>query len=84
MFLPIVESLKNTWNCEITLAVNGEKKNLSMQALRERIQAGMEIEQDSGEACACLNPVDAEDDHGPTFEGPPVANWLVDSRKPSD
>ena len=28
LFLPIVESLKNTWDCEITLAVNGEKKNL--------------------------------------------------------
>jgi len=67
----------------LTETVNGEKKNLSMQALRERIQAGMEIEQDSGEACACLNPVDIDDDHDPTVEGTPVANWLVNSGKPS-
>ena len=61
----------------LTETVNGEKRNLSMQALRERIQAGLETEQDSGEACACLNPVDVDDDQSAVDEEGPISNWLV-------
>jgi hypothetical protein len=51
----------------LTETVNGEKMNLSMQSLRERIQSGGVIDEEDGEACSCLNPTDESEDH----ENPP-------------
>jgi|GEM_PF-972493 len=51
----------------LTETVNGEKMNLSMQSLRERIQSGGVIDEGGGEACSCLNPTDESEDH----ENPP-------------
>jgi hypothetical protein len=51
----------------LTETVNGEKMNLSMQSLRERIQSGGVIDEGDGEACSCLNPTDESEDH----ENPP-------------
>lgn len=47
----------------LTETVNGEKMNLSMESLRERIQSGGVIDEGDGEACSCLNPIDESEDH---------------------
>ena len=36
---------------------NGEKVNLTMQMLRQKIEGGEEFKFDPGEACSCVNPV---------------------------
>lgn len=61
----------------LTETVDGEKLNLSMQALRERIEAGMRIDEGDGEACACLNPINEADDHGTSLEGTPILEWAM-------
>ena len=61
----------------LTETVDGEKLNLSMRALRERIEAGMRIDDDDGEACACLNPINEADDHGPSLEGASILEWAM-------
>jgi hypothetical protein len=61
----------------LTETVDGKKLNLSMQALRERIEAGMRIDEGDGEACACLNPINEADDHGTSLEGTPILEWAM-------
>jgi hypothetical protein len=66
----------------LTETVNGQKMNLSMQALRERIESGGEIEEDDGEACSCLNPIDESDDHDHPVQGISTQPWLLDKNRP--
>jgi hypothetical protein len=61
----------------LTETVDGKKLNLSMQALRERIEAGMRIDEGDGEACACLNPINEADDHATSLEGTPILEWAM-------
>jgi hypothetical protein len=67
----------------LTETVNGQKMNLSMQALRERIESGGEIEEGEGEACSCLNPIDESDDHEPLLQGISTQARLVAKNRPT-
>lgn len=67
----------------LTETVNGQKMNLSMQALRERIESGGEIEEGEGEACSCLNPIDESEDHELPTQKIPTQAWLVAKNRPT-
>ena len=67
----------------LTETVNGEKMNLSMQSLRERIQSGGVIDEGEGEACSCLNPIDESEDHELLPQGASNGAWSLAKNRPT-